>query len=296
MRRYYLIAALAGGIGVAGCAEGDESTHPLAPSRAAAATAVLVGAGDIAGCSSSYKDEATALLLDRIAGTVFTLGDNAYPDGSSSDFNGCYRPSWGRHLARTRPAVGNHEYHSSGAGPYFSYFGSRAGPAGRGYYSYNLGSWHIVVLNSERSHSAQETWLRSDLAANPRRCTLAYWHKPLFTSSSVHSPTTAMRPLFTILYNAGAEVVLSGHNHQYERFFPQTPTGQANGSRGIRQFVVGTGGASPYGFRSPAPNSERRYNGGHGVLKLTLRDASYSWQFVSVAGKSFTDAGTTSCH
>jgi hypothetical protein len=274
----------------------ESLSPPITDTFSGAGSRVLVGAGDIAGCTSSYRDEATASLLDGIAGTVFTLGDNAYPNGTSADFSQCYHPSWGRHRSRTRPAAGNHDYNSSGAAPYFAYFDARAGPAGRGYYSYNLGSWHVVVLNSERELTAQSSWLRADLAANPRFCTLAYWHKPLFTSGTNHSPATFMRPLFTILYSAGAEIVLSGHNHHYERFSPQTPSGAADAARGIRQFVVGTGGAPLYGFGAPMRNSQVRYNKGHGVLKLTLADASYRWQFISVAGKSFTDAGTTSCH
>ncbi|HEU4680528.1 MAG TPA: metallophosphoesterase [Gemmatimonadales bacterium] len=298
MRRQSYFVALAAALPGWGCIDRTgPGGEPLPPNAASAATSVVVvAAGDIATCNSS-GDEATARLLDKISGTVLALGDLAYPDGTASNFSKCYRPSWGRHRSRTRPTPGNHEYHSSGAAPYYSYFGSRAGPARRGYYSYNLGSWHIVVLESEANRTAQVSWLKADLAANRRRCTLAYWHRPLFTSSSKHGPFTAMRPLFTILYNAGADLVLSAHNHQYERFYPQTPTGAPSSSRGIRQFVVGTGGAGLYGFRStPARNSQKRYKGGYGVLKLTLNDASYSWRFISVAGKTFSDAGSASCH
>jgi hypothetical protein len=291
-RQIRVTAALAAATMLADCL--DESS-PSGPDPAVAGTAVLVGAGDIASCHSASGDEATAKLLDGIGGTVFTVGDNAYPDGTSTDYSRCYHPTWGRHRSRTRPALGNHEYHVSGGAAYFSYFGSRAGPS-RGYYSYNLGNWHIVVLNSERNLSAQESWLKADLAANPRRCTLAYWHKPLFTSGSIHKPATFMRPLFTILYNAGAEVVVSGHNHHYERFAPQTPYGEANGAKGIRQFIVGTGGGRLYGFTTPKRNSQVRYSGGFGVLKLTLYEGSYSWKFISVPGKSFTDSGSQSCH
>jgi hypothetical protein len=158
-----------------------------------------------------------------------------------------------------------------------------------------LGSWHIVVLNSERNTRAQATWLKTDLARNRNRCTLAYWHKPLFTSGK-HAPSSNMRPLFSLLYGAGAEVVLSSHNHQYERFAPQSPSGRRDYARGIRQFVVGTGGGNLYPFRGKKPNSQVRYNGGHGVLKLTLSEGSYSWRFVSVAGKRFTDSGSGRCH
>jgi hypothetical protein len=281
-------------------------TRPPGPTGPAGSTsppaeAVLVAAGDIAACSSS-GDEATARLLDRIPGTVAVLGDSAYPDGSTSDFRRCYEPSWGRHRARTRPAPGNHEYLTAGAAGYFDYFGPAAGDRRRGYYSYELGSWHIVVLNSNcwvvgcARGSAQERWLRADLRANRRACTLAYWHHPLFTSSDVHGPWIAVRPLFRVLYTEGAEVVLAGHNHQYERFAPQDPTGRRDGARGIRTFVVGTGGGSHYGFGPPAPGSEARSSDTHGVLQLTLGEGRYAWRFVPVAGRTYTDRGTGTCH
>lgn len=260
--------------------------------------AVLVGAGDIADCSSG-GDEATATLLNGISGTVFTAGDNAYPDGAAADFSLCYEPSWGRHKARTRPSPGNHDYRTSGASAYYSYFGGNAGPSGRGYYSYDLGDWHIVSLNSNISMSAgsaQETWLRADLAASTKRCTLAYWHHPRFSSSSNHGNQPETQPLWEALYDAGAEIVISAHDHTYERFAPQTPTGTANSSRGIREFVVGTGGRDLYGFGTAQPNSEVRNNDTFGVLKLTLGSGTYAWQFLSVAGSSFTDSGTGACH
>ena len=256
----------------------------------------LVGAGDIAGCAPEFQDEATAALIARIPGTVFTAGDNAYPDGTTADF-ACYDASWGAFKSRTRPAPGNHDYETPGAAPYFAYFDSLAGPPGKGYYSYDLGAWHIVSLNSEGDIPAQAAWLERDLAAHPARCTLAYWHKALFTSGSTHAPYDAMRPLYRVLYQAGADVILSGHNHQYERFAPQDPAGAADAARGLRYFVVGTGGAPNfYGFGPPRPNSEVRYTGGHGVLKLTLHADRYEWEFVSVAGKTFGDRGTQACH
>ena len=256
---------------------------------------VLVGAGDIAGCPSSYDDEATAALVARIGGAVFTLGDNAYPDGRTRDYS-CYGASWGQFKDRTYPSPGNHDYRTGNAAPYFAYFGARAGPPGRGWYSYDLGGWHIVSLDSERDLDAQAVWLAADLAAHPARCTLAYWHRPLFTSGSHHRPYPAMRPIFRLLYEAGADLVLSGHNHQYERFAPQDPEGRPDSARGIREFVVGTGGDELYSFRTPAPNSEVRYDGGHGVLKLTLYPDRYAFQFVSVAGKGFGDSGEAACH
>jgi len=257
---------------------------------------VLVGAGDIAGCSSN-GDEATAALLDNIQGTVFTAGDNAYPDGAESDFNDCYDPSWGRHKGRTRPSPGNHDYHTNNAAPYYAYFGSSAGPAGRGYYSYDLGDWHVVSLNTEvdmSAGSAQEQWLRSDLAASTKQCIAAYMHKPRF-SSGEHGSSTGPRALWQALYDAGAEIVIVGHDHTYERFAPQTPDGTADPARGIREFVVGTGGKSLYSFGTPVANSEVRYNSTYGVLKLTLQSGGYGWEFLPTSG-SFRDTGSTSCH
>jgi len=275
-----------------------QAAPPPPPSSAA----VLVGAGDIASCSSG-GDEQTADLLDGIPGTVFTAGDIAYPDGSAANFADCYNPTWGRHKARTRPAPGNHEYLTPGAAGYFGYFGTAAGPPATGYYSYDLGDWHIVVINSNCSKiggcqagSAQETWLRADLAASTKTCTAAIWHHPLFTSGANHAPATEMLPIFQALYDAGAEVVITGHNHQYERFAPQDPAGVLDLPRGIRHFVAGTGGASHYGFGPAAPNSEVRNGDTYGVLKLTLRTDGYDFEFVPEAGKTFTDSGSGTCH
>lgn len=262
-------------------------------------SAVLVGAGDIAACGSSATgDEQTANLLDGIPGTVFAAGDNAYPDGSPSEYADCYAPTWGRHKARTRPVPGNHEYHTLGAAGYFGYFGAAAGDPTTGYYSYDVGPWHIIALNSNLSMiagSPQERWLRDDLAANSTLCTLAYWHHPRF-SSGPHGISPASQALWQALHDAGADVVISAHDHIYERFAPQTPTGQLDMSRGIREFVVGTGGASLYSFNAPAPNSEVRNSSSRGVLKLTLYADRYEWQFVPVSGSSFTDSGSASCH
>jgi hypothetical protein len=262
---------------------------------------VLVGAGDIA--SSGYGDGATAALLDSIPGTVFTAGDNAYPDGTASNFQDFYAPTWGRHKARTRPSTGNHDYHTAGASGYFGYFGAAAGDPTKGYYSYDLGNWHVVAVNSNCSQvggcgagSAQEQWLRADLAANTRPCTIAYWHHPLFTSGLNHGPSTEMRPIAQALYDYNAEVVVAGHNHNYERFAPQDPNGNLDTARGIRHFVAGMGGNSHYGFWITQPNSQARNSDTFGVLKFTLHAASYDWQFVPEAGKTYSDSGTTACH
>lgn len=258
---------------------------------------VLVGAGDIASCGST-GDEATAALLDSIPGTVFTAGDNAYPNGTARQFARCYGPSWGRHKARTRPSPGNHDYRTAAAAAYFEYFGAHAGPVGRGYYSYDLGDWHLISLNSNTRMSAgspQERWLRADLAATSKRCVLAYWHHARFSSSSNHGSQKRTQPLWEALYDHGAEIVISGHDHVYERFAPQTPDGRSDADRGIREFVVGTGGADHYDFGTPLPNSEVRDNTTYGVLKLTLNRESYTWTFVS-PGASFTDSGSGTCH
>jgi hypothetical protein len=256
----------------------------------------LVGAGDIADCNVS-EDEATAQLLDGIEGTVFLLGDNAYENGSTADYTNCFEPTWGRHKSRTRPVPGNHEYQTSGASGYFGYFGTAAaGPDG--YYSYDLGEWHIVVLNSNIARDAaspQIAWLRQDLAASTRTCTLAYWHHPRF-SSGYHGNNTSVQPFWEELYAAGAELVLVGHDHNYERFAPQTPSGVADPVNGIRQFVVGTGGRALRGLGSTKANSELFRSDTHGVLKLTLGSGSYAWTFVPIAGQTFTDSGTGSCH
>jgi hypothetical protein len=204
---------------------------------------VFVGAGDIASCSSS-GDEATASVLDNIAGTVFTLGDNVYDNGTVAEYNNCYAPqtTWGRHKARTRPSPGNHDYYTAGAAGYYGYFGAAAGDPAKGYYSYDLGDWHIIALNSNIDHttgSAQELWLRGDLAANTKSCTLAYWHHARFSSGLEHGNDLGVQPFWQALYDYNADVILSGHDHDYERFAPQTPTGVADATRGIREFSVG---------------------------------------------------------
>jgi hypothetical protein len=273
------------------------------PSPAAADTpATLVGAGDIADCKNLSGAEATAKLLDQIPGTVFAAGDLAYPDGTKENFE-CYDKTWGRAKSRTRPAAGNHEFHSSGAAYYFEYFGPVAGDPKNGYYSYELGAWHIIVLNSEceevdgcEAGSRQEKWLRADLAAHPVACTLAYWHKPLFSSGGAHGNDLEIKPLWQALYEANADVVINGHDHDYERFAPQTPDAAADPSRGIREFVVGTGGKSHRPFGVTKANSEVRNADAYGVLKLTLKPKGYDWQFIPEAGKSFTDSGSGTCH
>ncbi len=261
----------------------------------------LVGAGDIATCRST-GNETTADLIDDIDGTIFTTGDNAYPDATDANIQNCYEPSWGRHKPRTYPSPGNHEYHTSGASGYFDYFGAAADDPAEGYYSYELGSWHIVSLNSmcEEAGGCGEdspmvSWLKEDLAANPKTCTLAYFHHPLF-SSGQHGNQTKMKQTWDALYAAKVDVVVNGHDHDYERFALQDPTGEADSGRGIREFVVGTGGAGLRPFETIQPNSEVRNADTHGVLKLTLNPTSYDWEFVPVSGETFTDSDSDSCH
>jgi hypothetical protein len=267
----------------------------------AVAAATMVAAGDIAGCDTT-GDEQTAAIVDAIPGTVAALGDLAYENGSASDFANCYDPSWGRFKSRTRPTPGNHDYYTPGASPYYAYFGAAAGAPGKGYYSYDLGAWHAVVLNSNCSAvggcgpgSAQVRWLHADLAAHSRFCTVAYWHHPRFSSGqNGGDPMTS--EFWDQLYDGGADLVLVGHDHDYERFAPQTPGATVNGNRGIREFVVGTGGENHLAFKGRAPNSQVRNNDTFGVLRLTLRAAGYDFQFVPVAGKTFTDTGSGVCH
>lgn len=268
--------------------------------RTAAVT--LVGAGDIAGCAEE-DSRATARLLGGISGTVFTLGDNVQGQGDRREFRNCYDPTWGKYKKRTKPSVGNHEYITAGARPYYDYFGWRAGKPGKGYYSYNRGKWHMVVLNSNCNkvggctrRSAQGRWLRKDLAKYPRKCTLAYFHHPLYATGK-NTPTPQVRPFWRMLHARDADVILNGHAHRYERHARMTPGGKRS-ENGIRQFVVGTGGADGGSevYRSQTPNLQRLKVGTAGVLKLRLRATSYAWKFVPVKGKTFTDSGSTGCH
>jgi len=266
---------------------------------------VLVGAGDVADCSDLSGARATAKLLGSVPGTVFVDGDLAYGDGNSAEVMRCYDGTWGRFKRRTRPAAGNHEYETkdaAGNAPgYFQYFGAAAGRAGQGYYSYDLGAWHIIVLNSNCSEveggcnagSPQERWLRKDLAAHPSLCQLAYFHHPLFSSSL---PEPGVEAMWTDLYQAGVELVINGHAHNYERFAPQDPHGIPDPARGIREIIVGTGGKDHAKFLSVSANSEVRNNDSFGVLKLTLYPRQYRWNFIPVLGAHFTDAGGGNCH
>jgi len=294
MRRRFPVAAAAALLLIAGCG-GSSTVGPTPPPTPG--EAVLVGAGDIALCSDLAPAEATAKLLDTIYATVFTAGDNVQGVGTIEEYRECFEPTWGRHKGHMQPAPGNHDYATAGGAAYFDYFSGLAGSPGASYYSYRLGSWHILALDSNIAISAgspQLRWLARDLNEAQTECTLAYFHHPLF-SSGPNGPTPAVQDLWRVLHSYGVDVVVCGHDHLYERFRLQNPDGQLDSAGGIRQFVVGTGGAPLYQAVRPAANSDVRASV-HGVLKLTLRYGAYDWEFVPVAGQSFRDSGTGACH
>jgi hypothetical protein len=270
-------------------------------------TYILVGAGDIASCKYIEGAQATAKLIEQIPGTVFTAGDLAYENGSAAEFQNCYGTTWGRFKDRTRPTLGNHEYGDATASAYFRYWGALAGPAGKGYYSYDLGLWHIIALNTNcgatrlggcGTGSPQEAWLRQDLSEHPNACIIAYGHHALFSSGffKIHALHPELRQLWRDLYAAHADLMLVGHEHSYERFAPQDPDGRRDPEHGIREIVVGTGGRShdPLGFA--IANSEVRNVNTFGVLKLTLSSHAYTWEFIPEEGKTFRDSGAGVCH
>jgi hypothetical protein len=269
-------------------------SRPVASNQTTVAKApsddpVIAAAGDIACPTECASTEATADLLVRGEYTaVLTLGDNQYEDARLSEFQGSYDRTWGRVKDKTFPSPGNHDYHASGAEGYYNYFGSRAGPDTKGFYSFEIGAWHLLSLNSEANIDEQLSWVTTDLAAHQARCTLAYWHKPIWTSGNIHRDDgKPMEPIWRALAAAGVDVVLNGHVHNYERFAPRD---------GIREFVVGTGGRGVrYGFAATLPLSEVRDNSTDGILAMTLHPDGYDWRFLPVAGGSFTDHGTARC-
>jgi len=309
VRRRIVTAVLAGAACSAPAAQADV---PAAVPPAAAPGVTVYAAGDIARCvggpawSGAAETAATvaAGLAADPGAIVLTLGDHTYPRGTAQEFADCYGPTWGRFKDRTWPAPGNHEYYTPGATPYFAYFGERAA---QGWYSFDAGTWHIVSLDSDLTperypakYAAQIAWLRADLAAHPARCTLAFWHHPLYSSGG-HGNVATMREAWRLLMDAGAELVLSGHDHDYERFAPQDADGRLDRARGIRQFVVGTGGAYPTPFLLTALHSEARDSSRTGVLRLRLEDGGYAWEFVESArtttlGVAPPDRGRATCH
>ena len=271
-----------------------------------AQTAILVGAGDIVGCRDPKGALATAKLIEKIPGTVFTLGDLVYDAATLPQFQNCYGTAWGKFKDRTRPAIGNHEYRQGNASPYFQYWGAQAGPPGKGYYSYDLGAWHVVVLNTNcdalgrggcAAGSPQELWLRQDLRDHRGSCMVAYGHHPLFSSGFFrsHAVHPELKPLWEDLYAAHADLVLAGHEHSYERFAPQDPDGRADPQHGIREIVVGTGGRSHGPLGMVLQNSEVQNFDTYGVLKLALSPQGYTWEFIPEEGKTFHDAGVGVC-
>ena len=279
----------------------DEAPHRTDQPGNADGPVTVLAAGDIASCGSE-GDERTAALLGRHQGTVLVLGDAVYDSGEPSEFQQCYEPTWGRALDRTRPVPGNHDYETDAAQGYFDFFGSRAGAPRKGWYSYDLGAWHIIILNTNReceeiscaAGGEQGQWLRADLAAHPNLCTLAIYHHPRFSSGD-HGNNDFVQDFWTTLYEHHVDVVLNGHDHHYERFAPQDVRGLADPT-GVREFVVGTGGVGHYDMHVPEPNSEAMQNSENGVLKLTLHASSYDWEFITAAGGSFHDSGTGACH
>ncbi|HKI06604.1 MAG TPA: metallophosphoesterase [Thermoanaerobaculia bacterium] len=287
----------------------------LSPAAVQAVDPVIAAAGDIAcdptdpsfnagaGTATACRMRATSdLLVGGAWNAVLLLGDNQYWEGTLAAHQASFAPSWGRLGSLLRPVPGNHEYLTPGAAGYYDYFGAAAGDRTKGWYSFDLGAWHIVALNSNCEdiggcgpRSQQLRWLAKDLAAHPTACTLAYWHHPRF-SSGAHGDDATTTDFWRVLYDAGAELVLVGHDHDYERFAPQDPSGKWDPQRGIRQFVVGTGGRETRSFATIRANSEARNSHDLGVLKLRLRPGGYDWQFLPAAGGTYTDQGSTECH
>jgi alkaline phosphatase len=251
---------------------------------------VLLAVADIGSCDGG-ADDAVAVLASRLPGTIALMGDLAYEDGSHQQFARCFDPAWGPMRERLRPVLGNHELRTEGADGYFDYFGAAAGEPGRGWYSYDLGAWHVVALNSNcefvscSSGSAQVSWLRQDLADHPSDCLLAYWHHPRW-SSGKHGSQPQVEQFWQVVADAGADVILNGHDHTYERVLHD----------GVRQFIVGTGGRSLYPFEKPAlPETEVRWADGYGLLWLALDADGYAWEYLALGRSGFTDSGSGDC-
>lgn len=268
---------------------------------------VLVGAGDIAACSVLAGAEATAKLIEQIPGTVFAAGDLAYERGTAQEFRDCYGTTWGRFKDRTKPTPGNHEYNYGGGAAYFAYWGGAAGTPDKSYYSFDLGNWHVIALNTNcvapgvggcGVGSPQEKWLKQDLAEHANSCIAAFGHHALYSSGVFrsHAVHPELKDLWRDLQDAHADLMLAGHEHSYERFAPQDPDGNADEKNGIREIVVGTGGRSHDPLGTALPNSEVRNFDTYGVLKLTLWADRYQWEFIPVNADGFRDSGEGTCH
>jgi hypothetical protein len=263
--------------------------------------AVLIGAGDIGECGVEH-DEQTAEIIKRYPGaTVFTAGDNAYEDGRAIEFQNCYGPSWGQFKDRTRPVPGNHDFHTDHGAPYYAYFGAAAGEAGKGWYSYDVGDWHIVALNSNcdavgcREGSSQVEWLRQDLQNSAGQCTLMIWHHPRFSAVSAESGYGSVSTFWKIAREFNVDVVVNGDQHSYQRFAPLDGDGNPD-PNGVREFIVATGGSGFYEWAKTDPNLEVRDNQTHGVIKFNLYPGRYEWEFLPVEGGTFADSGADTCH
>ncbi|HET7486409.1 MAG TPA: metallophosphoesterase [Acidimicrobiales bacterium] len=320
VRRALAALAVAAALAAPACGSGADSKDAAPPTTASTTTTVptittttappalvVAVAGDIA-CPPGLapapyqcQQAATAgLVAAAHPALVLTLGDNQYENGRPGEYDGSYAGTWGAFKAITRPSPGNHEYNTDGIG-YYAYFGAAAGPAGKGWYSFDAGGWHIVSLNSNcaaaggcNTGTPQNEWLRADLAASHARCTLAFWHHPRF-SSGPHGDDASVQPLWEVLRAAGADVVLNGHDHDYERFAPLSPAGTPD-PEGMREFVVGTGGRNLYPTFLPHTGSEIRHASGFGILVLDLRPDDYRWHWAGLPGDPFTDAGEGQCH
>ncbi len=318
-RGFLRISAITGLLLASGAATlGQSAQAPTAKSQAVSASTpgqtiedkvfTLVGAGDISGCGPALAGaEATAKLIEKIPGEVFASGDLAYEHGNAAEFTDCYGKTWGRFKDRTHPTLGNHEYGTPGARDYFRYWGDRAGPVGKGYYSFDLGVWHIIALNSNcgapglggcGAGSPEETWLKKDLGEHASSCIVAFGHHALFSSGIYrkHAVHPELKQIVQDLYAAHADLLLVGHEHSYERFAPQDPDGKIDPEHGIREIVVGTGGRSHYPLGFTMDNSEVRNMDTFGVIKVTLMPHGYTWEFIPVEGSAFTDSGSGVCH
>jgi 3',5'-cyclic AMP phosphodiesterase CpdA len=288
-------------------AEQPSGTSTVGTPATPSAAVTLVAAGDVA-CGPDLEvterecqQEATADLVESLSpDAVLVLGDTAYEQVTADSLKN-YDASWGRFLDKTHAVVGNHEYYADGPDAYWDYFGDRAGPRGEGWYSFDVGTWHVVVLNSECTEvrcdadSDQGEWLAADLADNSAHCTLAAFHRPRFSSGDEYGDDESVSGFWQTLQDAGVDVVLSGHEHSYERFAPQRDSGRATAEEGMAEFVVGTGGRDLRGFGDPKPNSEVRWNDSFGVLRLTLYPDGYDWRFHGTPGDPQVDQGTASC-
>ena len=281
-----------------------EVASPPADRAPTSGTVTIAAAGDISDTSIGDQKRTSDLIYNKGFDAVLLLGDNQYPRGGASDYQNYFAPTWGRFKSLLRPTPGNHEYFTPGAAGYFAYFGAQAGDPSKGYYSYDIGDWHLIALNTNSgcssvpcdASSAQVAWLKADLQQSSKKCTLAYWHHPLFNSGAQHGNFTRATAFWNALYAAGADVVLNGHEHIYERFEPQNPSGVLDAQKGLRQFTVGTGGIGFYGLGDAMPNSAVRQASAYGILKLTLKADSYDWEFIATAPSTFADKGSGLCH